>query len=109
MRREGEVGGRERRERREGEEGVKEERGEESEREGKEGGGRERKLQSCCFYHELWSIPPPTPATSLFTRHRAARLQAEVFVAFLNSTDRDNWYHMIVEMKYGRKLSLGKD
>ena len=64
MRREGEVGGRERRERRErreGEEGVKEERGEESEREGKEGGGRESFKVAVFIMNYGASLRPPQP------------------------------------------------
>lgn len=43
----------------------------------------------------------------LFTRTRRG-VTADVYVGFANAVDRDNWYHMVVEMQIGRKLSLGE-
>jgi len=43
----------------------------------------------------------------LFTRTRRG-VTADVYVGFANAVDRDNWYHMVVEMQIGRKLSLAR-
>ena len=55
----------------------------------------------------LPGLPLHTGDRRLFTRTRRG-VQAEVFVGFPNAMDRDNWYHMVVEMQMGRKLSLGE-